>query len=49
MIKFPCTLCGSRNWPSATSSCPLCQFSDEIDHPEEDDSWDDESYDDDPE
>lgn len=24
IMKFPCTLCGSRNWPSSETSCPLC-------------------------
>jgi hypothetical protein len=29
-MNWSCTLCGSRNWPSRTTSCPLCwDYSDE--------------------
>lgn len=24
-MNFPCTLCGSRNWPRPDSSCELCR------------------------
>lgn len=24
MKKRPCHLCGSTNWPSPTTTCPLC-------------------------
>ena len=24
MSNWPCTRCGSRNWPSPDTSCPLC-------------------------
>ena len=33
MIKFPCTMCGSRNWPREDTSCPLCAM------PEEEESY----------
>jgi hypothetical protein len=23
-MKFACTLCGSRDWPTADTDCPLC-------------------------
>ena len=39
MLKFPCTLCGSRNWPREDTSCPLCQMPDDDD---EDDTEDEE-------
>jgi len=25
MTNFPCTLCGSRNWPRPDTDCPNCQ------------------------
>lgn len=29
-MKWSCTLCGSREWPSTTTTCPLCRdYSDE--------------------
>jgi hypothetical protein len=36
MNRFPCTLCGSRNWPRENAGCPLCEM------PDEDDSSDEE-------
>lgn len=24
-MNWACTLCGSRDWPSKTTSCPLCR------------------------
>jgi hypothetical protein len=29
MNRFPCTLCGSRNWPRENAGCPLCEIPDE--------------------
>ncbi len=29
MSKFPCTMCGSRNWPREDTSCPLCATTEE--------------------
>jgi hypothetical protein len=34
MSNFPCTLCGSRNWPRPDSECRLCR-DDEEDEDEE--------------
>jgi len=31
VIKFVCTLCGSRNWPNDHTDCPLCRLDDEDD------------------
>lgn len=33
--RFPCTMCGSRNWPTKDTSCPLCY--DETEEEQEDD------------
>lgn len=29
MTKFPCSLCGSRNWPNTWTACPLCRADDD--------------------
>jgi len=34
--RFPCTLCGSRDWPREDADCPLCELPDD-DEPYEDD------------
>jgi predicted amidophosphoribosyltransferase len=26
MTRFPCTLCGSRDWPRENAGCPLCEM-----------------------
>lgn len=31
IARFPCTLCGSRNWPSEDTTCPLCRIEDDDD------------------
>ena len=36
MNKRPCHLCGSTNWPSDTTTCPLC-FGDLEPEPDYDD------------
>jgi len=28
-MKSPCHICGSTNWPSSTTTCPLCIGDDE--------------------
>lgn len=28
-MNFPCTLCGSRNWPIKDDPCPLCRAPDD--------------------
>jgi hypothetical protein len=28
-MKSPCHICGSTNWPSSTTTCPLCIGEDE--------------------
>jgi hypothetical protein len=33
--RFPCTLCGSRDWPREDTSCPLCQTEDDDDTEDE--------------
>ena len=35
IARFPCTLCGSRNWPRENTSCPLCSLEDDDDIDEE--------------
>jgi hypothetical protein len=35
IARFPCTLCGSRNWPTKETSCPLCYDDSEDDEPEQ--------------
>ena len=42
MSKRPCHLCGSTNWPSPTTTCPLC-FGEPEPEPDydEDDDWSD--------
>ena len=32
MSKRPCHLCGSTNWPSSTTTCPICIGEDEAAH-----------------
>jgi NMD protein affecting ribosome stability and mRNA decay len=29
-MNWPCTRCGSRDWPRADTSCPLCYKEEEI-------------------
>lgn len=29
ITNFPCTLCGSRDWPRNDTNCPLCQIADD--------------------
>jgi hypothetical protein len=43
MLKFPCTLCGSRNWPNEWTSCPLCRLEDDDETTDELDDSSDES------
>lgn len=31
ITRFPCTLCGSRDWPRENTSCPLCAVEKEKD------------------
>lgn len=37
MLKFPCSLCGSRNWPNEWTSCPLCRMTDDDEEEQETD------------
>lgn len=41
MITFPCTLCGSRNWPRPDADCELCRGDDEGSRPDPDAEYDD--------
>ena len=47
-MNWPCTLCGSRDWPSDDSSCPLCRAREDDDETEDPvpDPYDDRRYDD---
>lgn len=40
MLNWPCTLCGSRDWPSDDSSCPLCRTQEEEEEEENTDHED---------
>lgn len=40
-MKWPCSLCGSRNWPNPDSYCPLCIGDSEKDPDEYDEDEDD--------
>lgn len=40
-MKFSCTLCGSRDWPTAETDCPLC-YRPETEEPTETDNETDE-------
>jgi hypothetical protein len=31
ITRFPCTMCGSRDWPRKDSPCPLCSMDDDDD------------------
>lgn len=47
MTRFPCTLCGSRDWPNPDSDCELCQPTDRATDDEPDlrpDRHEDEEY-----
>jgi hypothetical protein len=35
MLKFPCTLCGSRDWPRKNAGCPLCEMPEDDEEPED--------------
>lgn len=42
-MNFPCSLCGSLNWPTLNTSCELC-YGEPICDPEEyDEEWEDET------
>lgn len=38
-MKFPCTLCGSRDWPRLDTDCPLCHGEPEEDTRDEYQEW----------
>lgn len=42
MSNFPCTLCGSRDWPRPDTDCPLCLGEEEESERDEYQEWVDE-------
>jgi hypothetical protein len=44
MIKHQCSECGSRNWPSLHTSCPLCYGEPDSEDENLDVSFDEEEY-----
>jgi len=39
ITRFPCTMCGSRDWPRKDSPCPLCSLEDDDDDLDEDEDF----------